>query len=142
MKRYKRITVKEGERESKTYEGALADNHNQKTGGNTEGLLGTRHGGVDVPVVETEFFSEEGADSIHGNESVGTDTTDGGGDSLDVVENTGGGIDLGERHELVLLTAEGLFNFLDRNGVSDRRSMDVIHIHRVSLETVDGREER
>lgn len=84
-----------------------------------DGLLAGGQDDVDVPGVEGDLFTADGADAVDDDEGVGADTADKLGDTLHVTEDTGGGVDVGDGEELVGLLLEGLLDLLERGAVSD-----------------------
>lgn len=100
-------------------DGAGRGHDDAETGRAANGLLAGGQDNVDVPGVEGNLLAADGADTVNDNEGVGANAADELGDTLDVAEDTGGGVNVGDGEELVGLLLEGLLDLLERGTVSD-----------------------
>lgn len=96
--------------------------------------MGGSDDGIEIPLVEVDFLGTDTADTIDNDESVGADATGDLGNTLDIVQDTGGGIDVGDCDDLVGLGLEGLLDFIEGGAVADGGA-EVVDVGAVGLQT-------
>lgn len=89
-----------------------------EAGGGTDGLLGGGQDKVESPVVKGDGLNSDGADTVNDNQSLGGDLVDELGDGLDVNDDTGRGINVGQGDDVVLLLLEGSLDLGKRRSLS------------------------
>lgn len=99
--------------------GARGGHDDAETRWAADGLLASGENDVNVPGVEGDLLRANAADTVHDDKGVGADTTDNLSHALDVAEDTGGSIDVGDCDDLVGLLLEGLLDLLKRRTVPD-----------------------
>lgn len=65
-------------------DGAAGGHDNAETGRAADGLLGSGHDGIEIPLVESDLLRADGADTVDDDESLGADAADQLGHALDV----------------------------------------------------------
>lgn len=99
-----------------------------------DGLLTGSENDVNVPGVKGNLLRANTADTVHNDQGVGADTTDNLGHALDVAEDTGGGVDVGDGDDLVGLLLQGLLDLLKRRTVTDG-SLELGGLGAIGLQT-------
>lgn len=64
---------------------ATGDHNDAQTGWASNSLLRSSNNGIEIPLVESNFFRTDGADAVDDDEGVGADAAGYFGDALDVV---------------------------------------------------------
>ena len=105
---------------AETVNGARGAHDDAETGWAADGLLAGSHNDIEVPLVESDLFATDTADTVHDDEGLGAHAAHELRDTLDVAEDTSGGVDVGDGQELVGLLLESLFDLLERGTVPDR----------------------
>jgi hypothetical protein len=72
----------------KDLQSMLADNNDAKTRGDTQSLLGGGNNDIDVPLIESDLFRTNGANTINNNESLWRKGLDDLSNTLDVRQDT------------------------------------------------------
>lgn len=91
-------------------DGAATEHGDRETGGAANGLLGGSNNTIELPGIKVNLLAGDGADTIDNDEGVGGNPVDELGKVLKLAEDTGGGIDVGDGKELVLLLGKGLLD--------------------------------
>ena len=100
-------------------DGAAGGHDDAETGRAADGLLGGSDDGIEIPLVEGDLLRAHGADTINDHEGLGADAADQLGHTLDVGEDTSGGVDVGQCDELVGLLLQGLLDLLEGGTLAD-----------------------
>jgi hypothetical protein len=80
--------------------------HDAQTSGDSNSLLGGGQNDIDAPVGELDLLTSDRADTVDNDEGGGGNLLNGGGDGLDVGKDSGGGVDVGDGDDLVVLLLE------------------------------------
>lgn len=90
-------------------DGATGTIDDAQTGRASDGLLRSANNHIEVPLVEGDLFGSHTADTVDNDEGVRADAADELGHALDVVQDTGGGVDVrnGQQFDGIVLE-EGL----------------------------------
>lgn len=116
-------------------DGAAGVHGDGEAGGAAEALLRAGQDDVELPVVEEDFFGADAADAVDDEEGLRRDALDELGEALEVAEDAGGCVDVGDGHELVFLLLEGLFDLRQLRAAADGR-LDLGDVRAVGLEAV------
>lgn len=90
--------------------GAAREHGDGETSWNSDALLGGGDNSVKLPVIEENLLRANGADTINYQKSLWRDALDQLAESLELREDTGGCVDVGDGNDLVLLLLERLLN--------------------------------
>lgn len=104
-----------------TLDGPARPHQDAETRRAANGLLAAGQDNVDVPLVEADFLAADAAHAVHGDQGIGADAADELGDALDVVEDTGRGVSVGEGDQLVGLLLEGFLDLRVGGAITDGR---------------------
>lgn len=119
--------------------GAGGDTHDTETGRSTESLLGGSNDDINAPGIHADLLRADGADTIDNDQGLGGLLADNIGNALDVGENTGGGIDMGDGDGLELLALQGSGNGSQLRGLADGDT-EVSDLGTVCLQAIRPRE--
>lgn len=104
---------------AETVDGARGAHDDTETGWAADGLLAGSHNDIEVPLVKSDLFAADTAHTVHDDKSLWAHAAHELRHTLDVAEDTGRGVDVGEGEELVGLLLESLFDLLERGTVPD-----------------------
>lgn len=99
--------------------GTGRDTHDAETGRGAESLLGSGNNDINAPGIHADLLRADGANTIDNDQGLGGLLADNSGNALDVRENTGGGIDVGDGDGLELLALQGSGNGSQLRGLAD-----------------------
>ena len=91
-------------------DGTTAEHGDGETSGAANGLLGGSDNTIELPGIKVDLLAGDGADTVNDDESLGGNPVDELGKVLELAEDTGGGINVGDGKELVLLLRKGLLD--------------------------------
>jgi len=114
-------------------ESTTGDHDDAQTGWATDGLLGGSHDGIEIPLVEGNLLGTDTADTVDDDEGIGADAAGDLGDTLDVVQDTGGSIDVGDCDDLIGLGLEGLLDFVEGGAVANGGA-EVVDVSAIGLQ--------
>jgi len=123
---------------SRGLDGTAGTHHDAQTGRAANGLLAGGNHSIQVPFVECDLLRADTAHTVDNDQSVRADTADDLGNSLDVIEDTGGGIDVSDSDDLVGLLLQGLLDLLEGGAVANRGTK-VCNLGAVGLQAVAER---
>lgn len=114
---------------------AAAEHGDGETGRAANGLLRGSDNTVKLPGIKVDLLAGNGADTIDNDEGIGRDPVDELGKVLELAKNTGGGIDVGDGKELVLLLRKGLLDLGELRAAAGL-GRDLGNVGAVDLEAV------
>lgn len=114
-------------------DGAAREHRDGKPGWTADALLGRGDDGVDFPVVEEDLLGTDTANAIHDKEGLWRNSLDQLRQRLQLAENTGGGIDVGDSQQLVLLLLQCFLDLWELWTVSNG-GLELSHIRAVDAE--------
>lgn len=112
-----------------------AEHGDGQAGRAANGLLAGGDDAIQLPPVKVNLFARHAADTVDEDEGVGGDLVDKGREVLELAENTGRGIDVGDGDGLVLLLRQRLFD-LGELGLGAGRRPELGHVGAVDPEAV------
>ncbi|KAH0389061.1 PLP-dependent transferase, partial [Aureobasidium melanogenum] len=116
-------------------DGTARSHDDAQTSWASNGLLRGSNDTINSPVVKLNLLTADTADTIDNDHCVGADLVDELAEGLDLTENAGRGVDMGDGDELVFLLLQGLLDLVQLGSLSNG-SLELGSLDAVCLETI------